>query len=173
MCAVYERGQDFAFQGRAMEKAQNWAGAIQAYTQETAVYKDNELAWLGLANSSMNTGNFAGAQNATEQALLVNPAFSSAFYYQGMIKFYQQQRDAAIPLFEKVVELDERFYLAHFFLGQIYKDRNDLTSAFNYARRSIEINPRFKQGYLLMAEIYDRNNNPQKAQEMRNYANSF
>lgn len=173
VCAIYERGQDFAFQGRAMEKAQNWAGAIQAYTQETAVYPDNELAWLGLANSSMNTGNFAGAQNATEKALIVNPEFSSAFYYQGMIKFYQQQRDAAIPLFEKVVELDDRFYLAHFFLGQIYKDRNDLTSAFNYARRAVEINPRFKQGYLLMADIYERNNDPQKAQEMRNYANSF
>lgn len=173
VCAVYERGQGYAFQGRAREKTQDWAGAIQAYTQETAAYPDNELAWLGLANASMTTGNFSGAQAATEKALLVNPAFASAFYYQGMIKFYQQQRQEAIPLFEKVVELDDRFYLAHFFLGQIYKDNNDLTTAFNYARRAVEISPRFKQGYLLMADIYDRNQNPQKAQEMRNYANSF
>ena len=167
ICAVYERGQGYAFQGKASEKARDWSGAIGAYTQETAVYPDNELAWLGLANANLSSGNFSGAQNAAEKALLVNPGYASAYYYQAMVQFYQQKPGAAIPLFEKVVELDERFYLAHFFLGQIYKDRNDLTAAFSAARRSIEINGRFKQGYLLLAEIYERNGDPQNAQNMR------
>ena len=166
ICAIYERGQDYVFQAKAMEKAQNWTGAIQAYTQETAVYPDNELAWLGLANSSLSSGNFGGAQNAAQQALQVNPGYASAYYYQAMVKFYQQQTQEAQALFERVLELDDRFYLAHFFLGQIHKDR-DVTTAFNYAKRSIEINPRFKQGYLLLAEIYERNNNPQQAEQMR------
>ncbi|MEL6973131.1 MAG: tetratricopeptide repeat protein, partial [Bacteroidota bacterium] len=161
------------FQGKAAEKARDWPTAIRAYTQETAVYGDNELAWLGLANANLSSGNFSGAQNAAEQALMVNPGYASAFYYQAMVQFYQQKPQQAAPIFEKVVELDERFYLAHFFLGQIYKDRNELTAAFNYARRSIEINPRFKQGYQLLAEIYEKNGDPQKAQEMRARAAAF
>ncbi|MEL7246893.1 MAG: tetratricopeptide repeat protein [Bacteroidota bacterium] len=173
ICAVYERGDGYAFQGKAAEKARDWPTAIRAYTQETAVYGDNELAWLGLANANLSSGNFSGAQNAAEQALMVNPGYASAFYYQAMVQFYQQKPQQAAPIFEKVVELDERFYLAHFFLGQIYKDRNELTAAFNYARRSIEINPRFKQGYQLLAEIYEKNGDPQKAQEMRARAAAF
>jgi hypothetical protein len=173
ICTIYEKGAGYAFTARTEEKARNWATAIQAYTQETSQYPDNELAWLGLANSNLSAGNFAAAQAASEQALRINPVYSSAVYYQALIQFYQNKHQEAIPLFERVIELDERFYLAHFLLGQIYKNRNDLATAFNYAKRAREINPRFAQAYTLLAELYDLNNNPQQAQAMRQAAASL
>ncbi|MEM1216645.1 MAG: tetratricopeptide repeat protein [Bacteroidota bacterium] len=173
ICAIYERKSDQAFTGRAAEKRGDFVTAVTAYQAEVATHPDNELAWVGLANASLNTGNFATTESAARKAIEILPEYANAQYYLALSAMYQQRVDQAIPLFQQVIDWDDRFYLAHYFLATIYKDRQDLQTALGYANKVIEINPRFKQGYLLLAEIFDQANNAELAAKYRSAAASL
>jgi tetratricopeptide (TPR) repeat protein len=90
-----------------------------------------------------------------------------------MIAYYKGDKQTAITLFSQTIEWDDRFYLAYFFLGTIYKEREDYTTAFEYAKRVVEINKGFAQGYILLAEIYEATGNASQGNAMRSTAASL
>jgi tetratricopeptide (TPR) repeat protein len=173
ICAIYEKGSDDVFAARRSEKAGDFRTARSLYQNEVASHPLNELAWLGLANSSLSMGDFQTAEAAAQKAIDINPKYASAMYYKGMIAYYKGDKQTAITLFSQTIDWDDRFYLAYFFLGTIYKEREDYTTAFEYAKRVVEINKGFSQGYILLAEIYEATGNASQASTMRNTAASL
>jgi tetratricopeptide (TPR) repeat protein len=93
-----------------------------------------------------------------QQASMVNPADSKAFYYLGNLLF-DHQPDEAIKKWEKSVVLDDRFALVHRNLGLAYaRINNDVARAITSVERARMITPTEPRLYFELDLLYEAGN---------------
>ena len=63
--------------------------------------------------------------------------------------------------------------MAYYWIGEIYKQRKELETAFNNFRKAIEYNPKLKQAYLGIATIFEEQGDVENANRYRNAAAQF
>lgn len=85
-------------------------------------------------NLMYNTTRFAEAEEQFSLAVKYDKDNYEAYYYRGCTKFNRSLYDAAIPDFEKALEIKPDYADAQFALGRIYFLKNDYDMACFYYR---------------------------------------
>lgn len=70
-------------------------------------------------------GNFAGAIEAYEAAIRLNPRSSVAYNNLGNVYFATRDYETAIEMYKRAVQLDSRSAVAHYNLAQVYQETLD------------------------------------------------
>jgi TolB-like protein/Tfp pilus assembly protein PilF len=81
-------------------------------------------------------GRLREAEMAIRHALELDPLSPPINTSLGLVYYVQDQYDEAIGCFEKTLEMDPNFYLAHWWLGLIYLNRSMLLKAYASLRRA-------------------------------------
>lgn len=168
-----EDAAHYAYKGDQAVKQRAWDVAITEYQQEVAKYPKNELAWLGLANSYVNSGKNEEALKAADQALKVAPDNENGLYYRGLILMQQGNTTEAATTFERLIVINDEFPAAFYYLATIYQARGDAMQALKYLEQAIKLSPRFKEAYLLAAQILEQQGDAQTAAQYRQAAAQF
>ena len=79
----------------------------------------------------------------------------------------------ALIVFNDLLRVDPENAMAHYMLGEIYRQRNDLQSAVASLQEAIRFNPPLKQAYLLIAQILESQGDVQNAARYREAANQI
>lgn len=159
-----------AYLGQTAIKNRQWQQAQQYFQQELKDHPDNELAWIGVANASMNLGQFTTAENAANEALKVAPAIEAGLLYKGMAHLNQGKLDEAILAFDEATRVNDEYYAAYYYMAIAYEQKQSLQEAFEAAKKAIEANPRFKASYELAARILEKAGDTENAARYRNAA---
>lgn len=132
-----------AFAGLAcVESAydRNWVKAEQHFQQAILLSPKNGTAHQWYASHHLiPLGRFAEARRQVEIARQNDPLSLAILVTGGLIAYFERDADRAIREYEKAIELDANFALAHYFLGQAYelKGLNDESiAAFTKAAES-------------------------------------
>lgn len=78
--------------------------------------------WFAM-NCLLPVGEFARAREELRCAAKLEPVSLAIAASMGILDFYQGDYDEATRRLQSVLELDRRFYLAHYFLGQTYCEK--------------------------------------------------
>lgn len=173
LTAIEKDVDKHSYKGEAAIKAQQFNVAIEEFKAETTKYPDNELAWAGLANAYLNSGNTQEAIAAVNQMLKIAPENETGLYYLGMAYLRSGDNNNALTTFEQFVKVNDENSMVYYYLGLLYQSRQDLTLAIKNALLSIEYNPRFKQAYQLAAAIYEQQGDAQSAARYKQAADSL
>lgn len=152
--AIEHQPQNDAFLGETAIKQKDWNTAIQHFSKEVQNYPDNEVAWVGLANAYLNLNQNQEALSAAQKALEVAPKNENGLYFTGMAKLRTGDNSGAALAFEEVLEVNESFYIANYYLALIYQQQQQINQALDQVLQAIKSNPRFKAGYQLAAQLY-------------------
>jgi len=162
-----------AYLGQQAVKNRQWAQASQYFQQEIQNHPDNELAWIGLANAYLNTGNFDQALQAADEALKVAPKVEAALLYKGMANLNTQRFQEAILAFQEAIQVNDEYFAAYYYMALAYEQTGSTQQAFEAAQKAIEVNPRFRGSYELAARLLEKAGQPEKAAQYRNAAQSL
>jgi serine/threonine-protein kinase len=119
-----EPKQSEALTSRACVRAifeRDWEAATREFEAAIALNPRYAQAhqWFAM-NCLLPLGDFARAREELKCAAKLEPVSFAIAASLGILDFYQGEYDDAIRRLRAVLELDERFYLAHYFLGQTY-----------------------------------------------------
>ncbi len=168
--AVERDAEKYAWQGEQAARNQDWETAVNAFKEEVARHKDNELAWQGLANAYLNTGKFTDAVAAAEESLKIAPDNEQALFQKGLALLNAGDTGNATIALERTVKVNDESYFAYYYLGLIYQQNGDPGRALKNVLRAVELNARFRQAYELAAALYEQQGDAQTAAAYRNAA---
>ena len=163
LAAVEKNNSKAAYQGEAAVKRKDWSAAAEHFHQEIAQHPDNELAWLGLSNSYLNLGQFEKSLESAQKSLTIAPNSENGLYFSGLAQMRMGQGSAATQSFMDLLEVNDKFYIANYYLAMIYQQNQQPDQAIVQVLQAIESNPRFKAGYQLAAQLYASIGDNQKA----------
>ncbi len=173
LLAIEKDTEHHAYKGDQAVKQRAWDVAISEYLEETKATPKNELAWLGLANSYINSGKNDEALAAAEQALKLAPDNENGLYYKGLILMQKGNANEAATAFERLIVINDEFPAAYYYLANIYQTRGDSLQALKFLQEAIRLNPRFKEAYLFAAQILEQQGDAQTAEKYRQAAAQF
>jgi hypothetical protein len=111
-----------------------WRNGEALWTQMIKTYPKAFPAYLGRAEYYFKNKNYEKALKDCERALIYNPQYEDAFYFQGVILFEMQSYDQSISAYTKALELDpenikalNRRGAAYVLIGQNNPAIDDLT----------------------------------------------
>jgi tetratricopeptide (TPR) repeat protein len=156
----------FAYQGFAAAQKGDFAGSLEAYKKEVAVVKNNELAYLGMANAYMNLSQLEEAKAMANKTLELSPDNSSARNLLGLYSLNKQDIDGALNAFSDAIGRDSSNFVAFYYSGYIRAQKKDFQYALGDLQNCLNRNPSFKPAYELAANIYQSMGDPARAQQM-------
>jgi len=171
VCAIFEKGANYAYQGINAARRRNWDQAISLLQQELEYDPVNELASFHLAESYAGKGQIDRAIDQYEKTLELNPhsqqvIMKTALAYMNQAKWIEAERHL-----ESHSQRNPRDYASLYYLALIHARTSRLPSAAEYIEQSIKINPNFKEAYQLGAQIYEAMGNSSKASYYKSLAN--
>jgi tetratricopeptide (TPR) repeat protein len=162
-----------AYLGQQAVKQRQWAQAIQYFQEEVKAHPDNEQAWIGLANASLNTGQADAALNAANEALKAAPEVEAALLYKGMAHLNKQENQEAILAFQHATRVNDEYFAAYYYMALAYDQNGNVQQALDAVQKAIEANPRFRGAYTLAADLLDKSGQSEKAAQYRKAAQSI
>ncbi len=171
VCAVFEKGADFAYDGISAVRRQNWDKAIQLLQKEVEYDPVNELAYLFLAEAHAGKGQQEKAVEYYEKAAELNPhdrqvITKLATSYMNLGKWGEAEK-----YLSDHVERNPKDYVGFYYLAIIHAKTNRLQTAAEYIEKSIAANPNFRDAYQLGAQIYEALGNTSKSSYYQSLAN--
>jgi len=115
----------------------DWAASEKEFRRAIELDPDCAQAyqWYGVL-CLIPQGRLKEAETAIRQALDLDPLSPAINTSLGLTDHVQGRHDDAIAYFEKALETDPSFYLAHWWLGVIFLQRSMLLKAFAQFRRA-------------------------------------
>jgi eukaryotic-like serine/threonine-protein kinase len=117
----------------------DWRAAAREF--ETAIGLDPRYAqarqWFAM-NCLAPRGLFARAREELKAALELEPVSPAIAASLGALDFFAGDQDAALQRLRAVLALDDGFYLAHYFLGQVYSEKQMHDAAIEELERAVE-----------------------------------
>jgi tetratricopeptide (TPR) repeat protein len=95
-----------------------------------------------------------------QRVLAENPADARGFFYLGNLLYYLEQKDEGIEAWEKSVQLDDRFGLAHRNLGFAYNRAGRLDQAVRQYEKAIQADPGNPKVFIEIDQLYEKSGNP-------------
>jgi tetratricopeptide (TPR) repeat protein len=143
-----------------LEQAGHWAEKALSLEPGNA---DIEIL---LARIYSNQGRVNEAMDILSEILDERPDDQEALFLLGTIYAQSKNFPQAIDSLEKAAEQGgRRSFMAHYYLGRLYKDTGDLTRAEGHLREALRLNPHLDAVYFDLAEIYAQRGDIDKAEE--------
>ncbi|SEP42179.1 tetratricopeptide repeat protein [Mucilaginibacter sp. OK283] len=129
--------------------------------------KDDAKALVKEGIALHNAGKYDEAIAKYNEALKIDPDYSSAYYELAYTLFSTGKGNDAIAYLEKTLKLDPKLAGAYDMLGSIYDDDKQPDKAIEYYKKGIEANPKYQRLYYNLSVAYLRQ---KKYAESENYA---
>ena len=120
----------------------NWAAAEQHFQQAILLNPKNGTAHQWYASHLLiPVGRFAEGRRQVEIARQNDPLSLAILATEGLIAYFERDADRAIREYEKALEMDANFALAHYFLGQAYELKGRQEESIAAFTRAVESTP--------------------------------
>lgn len=122
--------------------------ARKYYENALRVDPENPEAKMALANMYWLNDNIPQALAEYDELLEMHPNFSRGYYNRGLIYLETDSLDLAKSAFERAIQLDNKFILAHYYLGETYGLMNNWKEAqvqLDIAKTLSPTNPRIDE----------------------------
>ncbi|MEA3341726.1 MAG: tetratricopeptide repeat protein, partial [Chloroflexota bacterium] len=126
--------------------------ALKQQLGEAFYELSGKLLWPGGAERAIYS---TEAEFAAEQATLLLPDKSGAFYYLGVALKNGGRLEDAIPAYERAIELDPDDAYPHNGLGNVYADLGRREEAIAAFQRAIELDPDFASAHTMLGALYE------------------
>lgn len=160
--------------------ARQYDAGIAECQAATKAWADNHLAWYAWASAHMAKGEWSAARDAVQHAVALRPDQGMYQLYHGISLYeaeLQQAREdqarkehkkpeevainpAALKLdpardaLLRATKLAPDLWRAHYYLGRIYRDRDDARHAAEQFAATIKTHPSYRFGYIALIELY-------------------
>ncbi len=163
----YLRGRRFYFQF----SAQSVGFAIQMFEKAIQLDKNYALAFSGLSlcysylylHSEASNENLRHADQASKQAVDLDPHLAEAYSARGVALFTQKNYPEAESAFEKALELEPRLFQTHYEYARLSFAEGKLEKAAQLFEKAYSLRPDDYQAPLLVAQCYDTLGLPEKS----------
>jgi len=163
LCAVLERKTKADYYGfKALEEGRN-SDAVSFFNEALKINDEDEMIFYNFARALYNDGQATKADSVLKRALEINPEFEPALMYLGNISRAQGREDLAVDYYEKVININKKYFRAYVDLAEILADL-DMQKARKLLRTCLTINPGYKPAIMTLADTY-RNSDPDIAEK--------
>ncbi len=163
VCAIFRRGEEFAFEGISAFRAGNTELAKELLKKEISYDPKNELAYFTLGELYLQEGQNKAAISYFEESLRLNPHDQQLIQRLSTTYLNDGQVDKAERLLKENVQRNPKDYASYYYLALIHAQTQRLNTAAEYIEQSIDANPNFREAYGLGAQIYEALGNESKA----------
>jgi tetratricopeptide (TPR) repeat protein len=151
-----------AIAGRAFD------AAIASCESATKAWNGNHLAWYTLASAHMAKSEWPQAKAAVEHAVTQRPDQGMYQLYHGIALFEAAHAGAATSspgsanldeardALRRATQLAPNLWRAHYYLGRLYRERDDARRAAEQFTLTIKTHPSYRFGYIALTELYRR-----------------
>jgi len=88
------------------------------------------------------------------EAILLNPKYTSAYINRGLVYKEQEKFDLAFADYSKAIELDPKYTWAYFQRGLLYKKQKKFDLALADYNKAIELDPKYTSAYINRGLLY-------------------
>jgi tetratricopeptide (TPR) repeat protein len=163
VCAVLERKtkEDFAAYNALNER--NYKEAIDHFSKALKIDDSDEMIFYNFAAAFYNDGQKEKADSLLKRGLEINPEFELILMYMGNIARGDNRNDEAISCYEKVINVNRKYFEAYVSLGELLTDK-DVERSRTLLRTCLTMSPRYKPAIIALAGTY-RSSNPDIAKK--------
>lgn len=122
-------------------------------------------ATQGRINTTQTVILFEKAAHQFEQAILINPTLSQAYFSLGAIYQEQKKLDLAVQAMEKCLELNPKYYPADYRLGEIHLQQDNPQAALESFQRVQKLNAKWARPYYGIGLAHFKQGNDNAARE--------
>lgn len=139
--------------GQTHSRAGAFPLAVDAIRRSLAADSRQPLAWVNLGIALTGNGDAAGAREAYDEAIRLNPHEALAHFNLG--NYFQQaaRYEEAAAAYERAVDTDPGLGRAHFELGRTLFRLERFGDALPHARRAVEFSPEHTPSRQMLAEL--------------------
>jgi tetratricopeptide (TPR) repeat protein len=141
---------DYFKLGNERYAAQDWSGAITAYTKAIELDPRHKIAYYNRAVVRKEQGEVEEALADYNKAIEIDPSYVPPYLNRGVIRQDKKDLDGAIADFSKSIELQPRKPEAYGARGSARKAKADIEGALADYNKAIELDPHYAPAY------YDR-----------------
>jgi tetratricopeptide (TPR) repeat protein len=168
--------------GNAAYANQQYDLAITEYNAAIQAWDGNHLAWYGLLGARGMRRDFAGAAAAAERCVALVPDSATYWLFRGRMLYEAAVQDArtqeaarqnrpvdqvtidasrldftpALQALLVALQLENKLWRAHYFIGRILRDRGEAKSAAEQFTRAIALHATDAAPYIALTELYRR-----------------
>ena len=145
----------------------NWAAAEEHFQKAIALNPRYGTAHQWYATHHLiPLGRFAEGRAQVELARANDPLSLPILATEGLIAYFEGDADRAIREYERVLEMDTNFALAHYFLGQAYERKRMYEQSIASLTRALELAPGSSEVVAALARVRGLAGDEQRAQVM-------
>jgi tetratricopeptide (TPR) repeat protein len=171
VCAVIERRSKDDYAGYiALTEGRN-SDAIGYFEKALKIDDLDEMIFYNFAVALYNDGQYPKADSLLKKGLELNPDFEPILMYLGNIARVQKRTDEAIGYYERVIEVNRKYFEAYVGLSELLTDR-DVKRARSLLITCLNMSPRYKPAIIALADTY-RNSDPDVARKYDELANTI
>jgi tetratricopeptide (TPR) repeat protein len=163
VCAIIERKSKDDYAGYlALNEGRN-KDAINYFEKALNIDDRDEMIFYNFAAALYNDGQYQKADSLLKRGLDINPDFEPILMYLGNIARSRNEIDEAIKYYEKVIEVNRKYFEAYVGLSELLMNK-DVLKARNLLRTCLTMSPRYKPAISALADTY-RISNPDVAKK--------
>lgn len=148
------RASSYLDEGQRHADAGDWAAALKAFKQVTAINPRHPEAHIYVGDAYMNLAKYEEAFAAYKEAIRIAPSNAEAYYSLGEAYNYLDTYSAAISPLVQATRLDPNYAEAHYGAGYAYLKQEDFKQALVYLRRAVRLRNNYPEAHLSLGLTY-------------------
>jgi tetratricopeptide (TPR) repeat protein len=163
VCAVLERKTKDDFAGYNALNEGKYKAAIDHFSKALKIDDSDEMIFYNFAAALYDDGQKEKADSLLKRGLEVNPDCEPILMYMGNIAGSEKRNDEAINCYEKVININRKYFEAYVSLGELLIDK-DVERSRILLRTCLTMSPKYKPAIIALAGTY-RSSNPEIAEK--------
>jgi tetratricopeptide (TPR) repeat protein len=153
VCAILERKSKENLAGyKSLTDGEN-DKAINHFEKAFKIDAGDEMIFFNFAAALNKNGQYQKADSVLKKGLEVNPDFELILMYLGNIARSQNKDDEAIGYYEKVINVNRKYFEAYVGLSELLKNK-DVIKARELLEKCLKMNPEYKPAIVALADTY-------------------
>ena len=170
MSYVIKRESKDDLKGFELDKANDFIGVINVFSDYIKKYEYNEEAWAKLGKAYFLTKQISKADWALNNALALHPTLVEAAYYKVLCNIEQKKYIEALKTVDVVLDENNTQFNFWYLKASIYAKTNQPQQAIECINKVISFNPQFYLAYDLAGDIFVSSNQLDAASKMYSIA---
>ncbi len=171
VCAVIERKTKEDYAGYIALNEGRSKDAIACFEKALKTDNRDEMIFYNFAAALYKDGQYLKADSLLKRGLELNPDFEPIVMYLGNIAKSQNKTDEAIKYYERVIEINRKYFEAYVGLSELLINR-DIGRARDLLKTCLTISPKYRPAIIALADTY-RNSNPDIAKKYDDLAETI
>jgi tetratricopeptide (TPR) repeat protein len=171
VCAVLERKSKDDLAGYKSLTDEKYDEAIDHFQKALKIDADDEMIFFNFAAALFRDGQYQKADSILKVGLKVSPDSELILMYLGNIARSQNKNEEAIGYYEKVINVNRKYFEAYVGLSGLLKAK-DVYKARALLEKCLSMNPEYKPAIVALADTY-RDTDPEIARKYDELASTI